>query len=461
VFEQMMKEGNTPDEIKQQFETFKQEFEKKQEEEKQKKRKAEMKKNAVEFNKLIRRRRPENDQLFFEKLEPDTQTQYIEELNKIKNISQVKTPYMIKLLESKIPLEFKAVAYKKLKTFEYMSSGNGEYFKLKQWIDTFMQIPFGINHTLPVSLKSNGVEACHSFMSTAKQTMDSSVYGMKDAKMQILQLIGQLMTNPSSVGTAIAIKGPMGTGKTTIVKEGISKVLGRPFVFIPLGGTSDSSYLEGHSYTYEGSVWGRIVESLIQCKCMNPVFYFDELDKLSETPRGEEIVGILTHLTDVTQNTQFHDKYFAGLDFDLSRALFIFSYNDEHKVNPILRDRMYCIETKGYEKKDKIVIARNYLIPKINDSVCFEKDQIIIPDETLETLIDNHTDNEKGVRNLKRCLETIYTKLNLFRLMPPGSKLFEDDVIIDVVFPFTVSTDVLGKIFKKGDEKQSFMSMYM
>ena len=120
------------------------------------------------------------------------------------------------------------------------------------------------------------------------------------------------------MGTAIAIKGPMG-GKTTLVK-GISKVLGRDFAFMALGGATDSSFLEGHSYTYEGSTWGKIVDNLVQCKSMNPVIFFDELDKISETPKGEEIVGILTHLTDTTQNSKFHDKYFAELDFDLSRC---------------------------------------------------------------------------------------------------------------------------------------------
>ena len=91
-------------------------------------------------------------------------------------------------------------------------------------------------------------------------------------------------------------------------------------------------YFGGHSYTYEGSTWGKIVEILVKSKCMNPIIYFDELDKVSDTPKGEEIIGILTHLTDTTQNSKFHDKYFSELDFDLSRCMFIFSYNDESKI---------------------------------------------------------------------------------------------------------------------------------
>ena len=104
---------------------------------------------------------------------------------------------------------------------------------------------------------------------------------------------------------------PWAPEKTTLIREGISKILNRPFTFIALGGATDSSFLEGHSYTYEGSNWGKIVDILIQSKCMNPVIYFDELDKVSMTPKGEEIIGILTHLTDTTQNVQFHDKYFS------------------------------------------------------------------------------------------------------------------------------------------------------
>ena len=330
-----------------------------------------------------------------------------------------------------------------------MDSASGEYYKIKQWVDTFMKIPFGKYITLPIQMAA-GKEKCQTFMEKAQKQLDGAVYGLEDAKMQIMQMMGQWISNPHSVGTAIAIHGPMGTGKTTLVKEGISKVLNRPFTFIALGGATDSSFLEGHSYTYEGSSWGKIVDILIQSKCMNPVIYFDELDKISDTPKGEEIIGILTHLTDTTQNPQYHDKYFSGIDFDLSKALFIFSYNDDKKINPILKDRMYTIETKGYKTKEKITIAKDYLIPTIEKNVCFEKDQIIIPQETLEYIITNYTGDEKGVRNLKRCLEIIYTKLNLFRLMKPDSKLFDSNMTSLVVeFPYTIQPRIVDKLIKQ------------
>ena len=165
-----------------------------------------------------------------------------------------------------------------------------------------MQIPFGKIDTLPIQ-HSDGIEKCHEFMEKSKQILDDAVYGLNDAKLQIMQMVGQLVTNPNAIGSSIAIKGPMGTGKTTLVKEGISKILGRDFAFITLGGATDSSFLEGHSYTYEGSTWGKIVDIIIQSKCMNPVIYFDELDKVSDTPKGEEIIGILTHLTDTVSKS--------------------------------------------------------------------------------------------------------------------------------------------------------------
>jgi len=419
-------------------------------------------KNARIFKKILRDKNTNNDFNFFDTLLVEEQKKIIKELREINKICRIEKPYRITLLESEIPTIFKAAAMKKINSLRYMEPGSGEYYKIKSWVDTFMRIPFGENKNLPVNIK-DGVEACHEFMENAKKTLDDAVYGLNDAKMQIMQMLGQLVTNPAALGTAIAIQGPMGTGKTTLVKDGISKILNRPFAFIALGGATDSSFLEGHSYTYEGSTWGKIVQIIIDSKCMNPVIYFDELDKISDTPKGEEIAGILTHLTDTSQNSQFHDKYFSELDFDLSKCLFIFSYNDESKVNPILRDRMYKITTKGYDPKQKIVISNDYLLPKIREQVKFTAEEIVIPDAVINYIIENYCSKEDGVRNMKRCLEIIYTKLNLYRLMRPGSNLFEKDMAIKVEFPFNVTKDIVDKLIKldkRGDD-MALKGMYV
>ena len=432
-------------------------LEKVKKEKKQKKQKA---KNLRIFRKILKDKNTMNDFSFYEKLEMDNQKKLIKELREINKITRIEKPYRMTLLESEIPVEYKAAAMKKINSLRYMEPGSGEFYKSKNWVDTFMRIPFNKHEGLPISI-DDGVDKCHDFMENAQKTLDQAVYGLNDAKMQIMQMLGQLLTNPKAIGTAIAIHGPPGTGKTSLVKEGISKILNRPFAFIALGGATDSSFLEGHGYTYEGSTWGKIVQILIESKCMNPVIYFDELDKISDTPRGEEIAGILTHLTDTSQNSQFHDKYFADINFDLSKCLFIFSYNDESKVNPILKDRMYRIKTKGYMAKEKTIIANNYLLPKIREQVRFNEEEIIIPNEVIGHIIDTHCNKEDGVRNLKRCLEIIYTKLNLYRLMKPGSNLFEGEMSLKVEFPFNVSKVIVDKLIKReSDGLETWRTLY-
>ena len=425
-----------------------------------KKSKKERVKNVKKFKKIVRDNNSLNDYKFFENLTVKNQQLILKELKKVCKVIKVEKPYRLKLLESDIPLQFKACALKKINTLRHMDPMAGDYYKLQYWVDAFMRIPFNKYNTLPIC-QSDGVEKCQAFMENAITSLNNAVYGMNDAKMQIVQLLGQWITNPNAIGCAIAIKGPPGTGKTTLVKEGISKLLNREFAFIALGGATDSSFLEGHSYTYEGSTWGKVVDILVQKQSMNPVIYFDELDKISDTPKGEEIVGILTHLTDTSQNDKFHDKYFSEIDFDLSKCLFIFSYNDESKINPILIDRMYRIQTNGYSTKEKIHIVKDYLLPKIRGDVKLDE-EIIFTDEVIGFIIDRYTSQEKGVRNLKRCIEIIYRKLNLFKLMKPGAKLFDDNLCIKVEFPLEITKDLVDKLVKKQEEDNVYHhSLYL
>jgi ATP-dependent Lon protease len=427
----------------------------------ERKNKKQTEKNVRIFKKVMRDKHINSDFAYYAKLPLEKQKSVIKEMREINNFTRIDKPYSMTLLDSPIPILYKTIAFKKINTLRYMNPDGGEYYKIKNWVDTFMKIPFGRYLELPINIDC-GLEQCHEFMKHSQQTLDQAVFGLNDAKMQIMQMLGQLITNPKSIGTAIAIHGPPGTGKTSLVKEGISKILNRPFSFIALGGATDSSFLEGHGYTYEGSMWGKIVQILIDSKCMNPVIYFDELDKISETPRGEEIAGILTHLTDTTQNSQFHDKYFSEIDFDLSRCLFIFSYNDESKINPILKDRMYRIKTKGYSNKEKTNIANNYLLPKIREQVKFNQGDIIINDDVISYINEHHCNKEDGVRNMKRCLEIIYTKLNLYRLMKPGATLFDGEMSLKIEFPFVVTKDVIDKLIKKeSDGLETWRALYL
>ena len=383
------------------------------------------------------------DILYFKNLPKDSQNALIDKLENLHTLTTCIKPKMIQLLESDIPLNFKYIALKKMMIMDDESSP-----KIQEWIDSFLNIPFNIYSPLPVLYSTNTPEECKSYMENCQKTLDKYTYGMKDAKNQFMQLIGKWIVNPTSMGTAIALRGPMGTGKTTLIKEGISKILNRPFAFITLGGTGDGAFLEGHSYTYEGSSYGKIVDILIQSKCSNPVIYFDELDKISQTEKGNELSGILTHLIDTTQNSQFHDKYFSEIDFDLSKCLFIFSYNDESLVNPILKDRMYTIDIPGYEKKEKIIIARDYLIPVMNKD--FNISDLVWTDEILDYIIEK-TDTESGVRNFKRKLETIFSKINLLRISSPEK----------INFPFTITKSLIDEFIETKKIEHTYLNMYL
>ena len=203
--------------------------------------KKKQKTNVTKLRKLLRQKNIMNDFKYFKNMEIENQEKIISQLEEVNKFTNIEKPYRLSLLESNIPVSFKAKALKKINMLNFMDPGSGEYYKVKNWVDTFMRIPFGIYRTLPLKLE-DGKEKCNDFMESARKTLDDAVYGLDDAKMQIMQLLGRWISNPTSVGTAIAIKGPPGTGKTTLIKEGISKILNRPFTFLALGGATDSSF---------------------------------------------------------------------------------------------------------------------------------------------------------------------------------------------------------------------------
>ena len=390
--------------------------------------------NVKKFRKLINPiNRPEID--YFNSLDKKQQLKTLSKLSEIAN-ADTDIPDQIKILNLDIPLEIKAIAYRKLK---YLA-GSSDNLKLRNWIDNFIRIPFGKFRQIPVVAKDKA--KCKQFISQAMKTLNSTVYGMTEVKNQILQIIAQLISNPDSQGHAIGIQGQAGTGKTTIC-NGLAKILQRDFALIPLGGATDSCFLEGHPFTYEGSTYGQIIDSLIRLGSMNPIFFFDELDKISDSPKGAEITGILIHLIDQSQNSKFHDRYFSEIEFDLSKALFIFSYNDESAIDPILRDRMYKLSIHGYSVADKLIISRDFIIPSVSDQF---KIKLSVPDETIEYIIQNYSP-DAGVRSLKRSFEIIYGKINLNTMMT-GSR------------ESNVSRDLAQKLLPSS-ENESWKTMYL
>ena len=287
------------------------------------------------------------------------------------------------------------------------------------------------------------------YMIDVRKRLDSSVYGHNEAKRQIERIIGQWI-NGKDGGYCLGFEGAPGVGKTSLAKKGLSQCLmdenddARPFSFIAIGGSSNGSTLEGHNYTYVGSTWGRVVDILMEQKCMNPIIFIDEIDKVSKTENGREIISILTHLVDPTQNDSFQDKYFSGIDIDVSKILFVFSYNDVSLLDRILLDRIHRIKFDNLTMDDKLIICKKHMIPELLEKMG-QIGNIEFTEEVLKYIINSYT-LESGVRKLKELLYEIIGEINL-------DMLNNEDEKIDV--PVIVTEDNITNKYLKDHYKMN------
>ena len=369
----------------------------------------------------------------------DLVVEYCCELLRCRKI--VKFNDMVLLIE-----EMKHFIYQRLNILYLNEKEMTKFMKNKKEIESYISFTKQMNMFNEIKGKWDNFQKD---MKMVQKTLHNSVHGHYEAKRNIERVLGQWITGKQQ-GYCFGFEGAPGLGKTTIAKYGISQCLRdedgnpRPFAFISIGGKNSSSILNGHSYTYVGATWGRIVDILMECKHMNPIIMIDELDKVSGTEQGREIIGILTHLVDSTQNDCFHDKYFNGIDIDLSKALFIFSYNDASLIDSILLDRIHRVKFNHLSKSDKLVICEKYLLPELernyNLKICVVDTKksykkkgtniITIPKSVLSHIIEYYT-HEAGVRRLKQLLNEIIGEVNLSLLMRESSHsilITEDDV---------------------------------
>lgn len=386
------------------------------------------------------------------------------------NMSELSYERRINMLN--VSQDVKDKAIEKLKAMKTNIQGDG---KAQSWLDGFLKIPFGsyrenklmnfkkefikrignnintydtitkyISTVDNVEMKddwNNYSKERSTYLKNVHETLDKAVYGHKEAKLQLERLFAQWI-NGETKGAVIGLWGPPGTGKTSLAKNGLSKCLidddgkPRPFAFLPIGGSVNGSTLVGHNFTYVGSTWGRIADITMTSGCMNPIIFIDEVDKISNTEYGKEIVSVLTHLTDATQNDNFEDKYFSGIPLDLSKSLIVFSFNDITLLDPILRDRITIIETKPYTLQEKIHIITKYMLPEVLADVGYNTDEIKFTDEIVTYIINSFT-NEAGVRKVKEKIVEIVRDINL--------KAIHDNTI---TMPFIVTRDYVDDLFK-------------
>jgi len=403
----------------------------------------------------------------------DIAKENVETLEKeIMTLSDTDISYERRISLLNTDMEIKSKAIDKLKSIKNNFQGDS---KAQNWLDGLLKIPFNIyNENEIISFKKNfikklqinvisdfeidnyfkeNINLCYEdewiqhkinkkqYLLNTRNILDSSIYGHKEAKLELERIFAQWI-NGKNTGAVLGLHGPPGTGKTSLIKNGLSKCLNdnkgssRPFAFLPIGGSVNGSTLVGHNFTYVGSTWGRIVDILITAKCMNPIIFIDELDKVSNTEHGREIISILTHLTDSTQNDEFEDKFFSGIKLDLSKALIIFSFNDISLIDHVLKDRITIIETHPLKLKEKIIIIKDYILPEICNQVGFNSNEIILSNLLIEFLIETYT-NEPGVRKIKEKIVEIVREINL-------QKFYDDSITI----PYTITKDFCEKLFE-------------
>ena len=298
------------------------------------------------------------------------------------------------IMEKKFPEEVQNKLLKELSKFNKAPFGSPEATVLRTYLETCLEIPFNT-----YSKDNTSVE-------NARKILDADHYGLKKVKERILEFIAVKELNPDIKNQIICLVGPPGVGKTSLCSS-IAQALKRKYVRVSLGGIKDEAEIRGHRKTYVGAMPGRIINALCECKTLNPLMVFDEIDKMTSDMRGDPASAMLEVL-DSEQNKTFRD-HFVEMNVDLSRCMFIATANSLDNIPKPLIDRMEIIELSSYTRTEKFHIARNHLIPKQLKRHGLTKRQLKISDGAIYTLCDGYT-AEAGVRNLEREIASLCRK---------------------------------------------------
>lgn len=355
--------------------------------------------------------------------------------------------------------ENKSVIFKHYENMKHSDKNSTEYYKNKMFIDYSLKYPWNKYYNINNSIQNNNIPQ---FINILKQNLDSKIYGMNNVKNEIINVICKFITNSNNTRNNIALYGPAGVGKSKFIKI-LSETLGLPMKTISLGGVKDSNFFLGNGYVYVESGPGKILQNIIDSKISNPILYFDELDKVSQSDHGKDIYSFLCYLTDPTQNSTFTDHYFYGMNFDLSQIFYVFTFNDIDKIDKILLDRLNIIKIDAPSDKETIEIIEKHCIPEIITNIGIQK-QIIFETSNIQYIIDycKHTINKvitSGIREYYRIIEKILLELNKLILINPSN--FTNPIQINTNFFMQLFESIKHQLYNIQDSSTLHIYQHM